>query len=399
VAKIGRWIESSEINIRARSLLRAGAGSSGRVYYAFMYEVDAIVAGAGVIGLAVARALARSGRETLILEAAASFGTETSSRNSEVIHAGIYYPHGSLKARMCVTGREQLYRYCEHHGVPHRRCGKLIVATSEAQLPQLAAIHAAAIGNGVQLEKLSALQARDMEPPVRCVGALHSPLTGIVDSHAYMVALLGEAEAAGARLVCDSRVTAGRIEADGVVVEAGGTVRAKLLVNSAGLGAVSLAAAIEGVPLAQVPRLYLAKGSYFGLAARSPFSRLVYPIPEPGGLGVHLTLDMAGRARFGPDVEWVDAIDYAVDARRAERFYPVIREYWPELRDGALVPAYAGLRPKLSGPGEAAADFRIERAGPVINLFGIESPGLTASLAIADEVLRLAAGPPSPSAS
>lgn len=358
-----------------------------------MHEVDAIVAGAGVIGLAVARALARSGRETLILEAASSFGTETSARNSEVIHAGIYYPRGSLKARMCVAGREQLYRYCEHHDVPHRRCGKLIVATSETQLPQLEAIHAAAIGNGVQLEKLSAAQAREMEPELRCVGALHSPLTGIVDSHAYMVALLGEAEAAGARLVCNSRVTAGRIESGGVVVAVESTneeLRAGLLVNAAGLAATSLALSIAGVPVAEVPRLRLAKGSYFGLAGRSPFTRLVYPIPETGGLGVHLTLDMAGRARFGPDVEWVDAVDYAVDARRAERFYPVIREYWPELADGALLPAYVGVRPKLSGPGEAAADFRIERAGPVINLFGIESPGLTASLAIADEVLRIA---------
>jgi L-2-hydroxyglutarate oxidase LhgO len=355
-----------------------------------MYEVDAIVVGAGVIGLAVARALARSGRETLILEAASSFGTETSARNSEVIHAGIYYPRGSLKARLCVAGRDLLYGYCEHHGVPHRRCGKLIVATSETQLPQLQAIHAAAIANGVQLERLPAAQAREMEPELRCVGALHSPLTGIVDSHAYMVALLGEAEAAGARLVCDSRVTAGRIESSGVVVAIEGSneeIRTELLVNAAGLGATSLAGAIEGLPIAQVPRLFLAKGSYFGLAGRSPFSRLVYPIPEVGGLGVHLTLDMAGRARFGPDVEWVDEIDYEVDARRAERFYPVIREYWPDLRDGALLPAYAGVRPKLSGLREPAMDFRIERTGPVINLFGIESPGLTASLAIADEVL------------
>ena len=357
-----------------------------------MYEVDAIVVGAGVIGLAVARALARSGRETLILEAAASFGTETSARNSEVIHAGIYYPRGSLKARMCVAGREQLYRYCEHHDVPHRRCGKLIVATSETQLPQLEAIHSAAIGNGVQLEKLSATQAREMEPQLRCVGALHSPLTGIVDSHAYMVALLGEAEASGARLVCNSRVTAGRVASDSVVIrveQSNEDIRTGLLVNAAGLGATSLAATIAGLPSAQVPRMVLAKGSYFALAGRSPFTRLVYPIPEPGGLGVHLTLDMAGRARFGPDVEWVDSLDYAVDPHRAERFYPVIREYWPDLPDGALLPAYAGVRPKLSGPGEPAADFRLERAGPVINLLGIESPGLTASLAIADEVMNL----------
>jgi L-2-hydroxyglutarate oxidase LhgO len=398
VAKIGRWIDSSEIFMRALWLLHAGAGSCGRVYYAFMYEVDAIVVGAGVIGLAVARALARSGRETLVLEAAGSFGTETSARNSEVIHAGIYYPRGSLKARLCVAGREQLYRYCEHHGVPHRRCGKLIVATSETQLPQLEAIRQAAMANGVQLEKLSATQAREMEPQLRCVGALHSPLTGIVDSHAYMVALLGEAEAAGATLVCGSRVTGGRLESAAVIVESSEVIRTELLVNAAGLGAPALAAGISGLPAAEVPRQQLAKGSYFGLAGRSPFTRLVYPIPEPGGLGVHVTLDMAGRARFGPDVEWVESIDYEVDARRAARFYPVIREYWPHLADGALLPAYAGVRPKLSGPGEPAADFRIERMGPVINLFGIESPGLTASLAIADEVLRIAAGPPSHSA-
>jgi L-2-hydroxyglutarate oxidase LhgO len=361
-----------------------------------MYEVDAIVVGAGVIGLAVARALARGGRDVLILEAAGSFGTETSARNSEVIHAGIYYPRGSLKARLCVTGRELLYRYCEHHGVPHRRCGKLIVATSEAQLPQLEAIHQAATANGVQLERLSAAQACAMEPELRCVGALHSPLTGIVDSHAYMVALLGEAEAAGARLVCDSRVTAARVDAEAVIVTAASSneeIRTGLLVNAAGLGAIALAARIEGLPMAQVPQLTLAKGSYFGLAGRSPFDRLVYPIPIPGGLGVHLTLDMAGRARFGPDVEWVDAVDYDVDPRRAAGFYPVIREYWPALPDGALLPAYAGVRPKIS-----TADFRIERAGPVINLFGIESPGLTASLAIADEVLRIAEEPPSLSA-
>jgi L-2-hydroxyglutarate oxidase LhgO len=363
-----------------------------------MYEVDAIVVGAGVIGLAVARALARNGRDTLILEAAASFGTETSARNSEVIHAGIYYPPGSLKARFCVAGRDLLYRYCEHRGLAHRRCGKLIVATSETQLTQLDAIHAAAAENGVLLERLSASQARAMEPELRCVQALHSPLTGIVDSHAYMMALLGEAEAAGARLLCNSRVSAGLVDGDGdgvvVAVESSNSseeIRAGLLVNAAGLGATSLALSIAGLPVHHVPRVHLAKGSYFGLAGRSPFSRLVYPVPEPGGLGVHLTLDMAGRARFGPDVEWVDAVDYAVDTRRAERFYPVIREYWPGLGDGALMPAYAGVRPKLSGPGEPAADFRIARTGPVVHLFGIESPGLTASLAIADEVLVLAA--------
>lgn len=361
-----------------------------------MHEVDAIVVGAGAVGLAVARALARSGRETLILEAADAFGTGTSSRNSEVIHAGIYYPRGSLKARLCVAGRDALYRYCENHGVEHRRCGKLIVATSEAQLAQLESIRAAAHGNGVDLELLSAAQAIGMEPRLSCVGALHSPLTGIIDSHGYMLALLGEAEGHGAALVCDSRVTAAQVDGHHVVVEAAGeAIRAKLLVNSAGLYAPELAGLIQGFPTDHVPRAFFAKGNYFTLAERSPFTRLVYPVPEPGGLGVHLTLDLAGRARFGPDVEWIDAPDYSVDKTRSEKFYAAIRKYWPELRDGSLEPAYAGVRPKLSGPGAGNEDFRIEGASthgvaPVINLFGIESPGLTASLAIAEVVAVMA---------
>ena len=363
-----------------------------------MNDVEVIVAGAGVIGLAIARTVARGGRDVMVLEAADAFGTVTSSRNSEVIHAGIYYPRGSLKARLCVGGREPLYEYCESHGVPHRRCGKLIVATSPDQVGELEKIKAAAAANGVILEQLTALQAHAMEPQVRCTGALFSPATGIIDSHAYMLSLLGEAERHGATLVCNSVVTGARLEGDGVLVSVNGgetQVRARLLINSAGLGAPALAAAIDGFPKAFVPRGYLAKGSYFTLAGRSPFSRLVYPVPEPGGLGVHLTLDLAGRARFGPDVQWVERVDYAVDPGRAERFYGEVRKYWPALPDGALEPAYSGIRPKLSGPGAASADFRIEGAAAhgvaaVINLFGIESPGLTASLAIADEVNAIA---------
>jgi L-2-hydroxyglutarate oxidase LhgO len=363
-----------------------------------MNDVEVIVAGAGVIGLAIARALALGGRDVMVLEAADAFGTVTSSRNSEVIHAGIHYPRGSLKARLCVGGRERLYEYCESHGVPHRRCGKLIVATTLEQLGELEKIKAAAAANGVILERLSALQAQAMEPQIHCTGALFSPATGIVDSHSYMLSLLGEAERHGATLACDSTVSGAQLDGDGVLVSVNGgetRLRARMLINSAGLGAPALAATIDGFPRAFVPRGYLAKGSYFTLAARSPFSRLVYPVPEPGGLGVHLTLDLAGRARFGPDVQWVEQEDYAVDPARADRFYGEVRRYWPALPDGALEPAYSGIRPKLSAPGQASQDFRIEGAAThgvaaVINLFGIESPGLTASLAIADEVVVMA---------
>ena len=363
-----------------------------------MDEVEVIVVGAGVIGLAIARALSRCGHEVLILEAADAFGTGTSSRNSEVIHAGIYYPHGSLKARLCVAGREQLYDYCESHGVPHQRCGKLIVATTQAQLQELTKIQAAAAGNGVGLEVLSAVEACALEPQLRCTGALHSPSTGIIDSHAYMLALLGEAEQRGAMLVCDSRVNGGAIASERVTLQiegAQGELSARLLVNCASLGAPALARSVAGFPAEHVPRAWLAKGNYFTLAGRAPFSRLVYPVPEPGGLGVHLTLDLAGRARFGPDVQWIEELDYTVDPRRSERFYEAVRAYWPGLADGTLEPAYAGIRPKISGPGEPNADFRIEGAEThgvrsVINLFGIESPGLTASLAIATQVADMA---------
>ena len=363
-----------------------------------MSDVEVVIAGAGVIGLAVARALSLNGRDVMVLEGADAFGTGTSSRNSEVIHAGIYYPRGSLKARLCVSGRERLYAYCETHGVPHKRCGKLIVATSESQLADLQKIKAAAEANGVALGQLSAEQALELEPALRCTGALLSPTTGIIDSHSYMLSLLGEAERHGATLICNSAVTAAKVEPDGITVSvnSGETrLKARLLINSAGLGAPELAGRIKGFPAANVPRGYLAKGNYFTLPGRSPFARLVYPVPEPGGLGVHLTLDLAGRARFGPDVQWVETMDYAVDPARSERFYGEVRKYWPALPDGALEPAYAGMRPKISAPGEPAADFVIQDASthgvrPVINLFGIESPGLTASLAIADEVAAMA---------
>jgi L-2-hydroxyglutarate oxidase LhgO len=362
-----------------------------------MNDVEVIIAGAGVIGLAIARTLALGGRDVMVLETADAFGTVTSSRNSEVIHAGIYYPRGSLKARLCVSGREKLYEYCETHGVPHRRCGKLIVATSLDQLGELEKIKAAAAGNGVILDQLSAVQAQIMEPQLRCTGALFSPTTGIIDSHAYMLALLGEAERHNATLVCESTVTGAHLENEGILVSVNGgetRLRARMLINSAGLGAPALAGKIEGFPEAFVPRAHLAKGNYFMLAGRSPFSRLVYPVPEPGGLGVHLTLDLAGRARFGPDVQWVEQVDYAVDPSRGDRFYGEVRKYWPGLVDGALEPAYSGMRPKISAPGAPNADFRIDGAAThgvaaVINLFGIESPGLTASLAIADEVAAL----------
>jgi L-2-hydroxyglutarate oxidase LhgO len=359
-----------------------------------MDEVDVVIVGAGVVGLAVARALAAAGRDVLILEAESAFGTGISARNSEVIHAGIYYPRGSLKARLCVAGRDRLYAYCNERGVPHRRCGKLIVATSEAQLGELSKIRVAAAANGVELESLSASEARALEPELSCTGALNSPATGIVDSHAYMLALLGDAEAHGATLVCGSGVKSAEVHSGGIELhleQSEATLRAKLLVNCAGLGAPQLAQAIRGFPREHVPRAWLAKGNYFTLGGRSPFQRLVYPVPEPGGLGIHLTLDLAGRARFGPDVQWIERLDYEVTVARGESFYAAIRRYWPGIADGSLQPAYAGIRPKISGPGEPAADFRIE--GPethgvpgVIHLFGIESPGLTASLAIAEQV-------------
>ncbi len=360
--------------------------------------VDCVVVGGGVVGLAVARALAMRGREVLVLEAANAIGTGVSSRNSEVVHAGLYYPTGSLKARLCVQGRDLLYEYCAERGVPHRRCGKLIVATSAAQLPGLDAIEAQARTNGVHdVRRLSRAEAQALEPALACVAALHSPSTGIVDSHALMLALLGDLEHAGGILALNSPLALADIASDAIKLEAadGTRLRARTVVNAAGLQAPQLAARIAGLDAAHVPRAHYAKGSYFTLAGRSPFSQLIYPIPEPGGLGVHLTLDMGGQAKFGPDVQWVASEhDLQVDPARAAAFYAEVRKYWPALRDGALAPGYAGIRPKIHGPGAAAADFVIQ--GPqvhgiagLVNLFGIESPGLTSALAIAEHVAAL----------
>lgn len=366
------------------------------------YEADVLVIGAGVVGLACARELARQGREVVIIEANNAIGLETSSRNSEVIHGGLYYASGSHKAALCVAGRALLYEFCSEFGVAHRRCGKLIVATGEAQHDKLDALAQQAARNGVgDIERLTREQARALEPALECTAALLSPSTGVIDSHALMYALLGDAETHGAQLAVNTPAVAGRLFHDAIEIETGGEVptvlSAKSVVNAAGLQAVATASRIEGFPRAHLPTAHLARGSYFQLAGRAPFSRLVYPLPEPGGLGVHLTLDLAGQARFGPDVEWVDVIDYRVDASRADGFYAEIRKYWPALKDGALSPAYAGIRPKISGPEEPAADFMIQ--GPsehgvagLVNLFGIESPGLTASLAIAQAVARTLRG-------
>lgn len=358
-----------------------------------MDSADVVVIGAGVIGIAVARELALRGREVLLLEAAEQFGSGVSARSSEVIHAGLYYPRGSLKARLCVAGRERLYAFCREHGVDHRRCGKLVVAADEAQRPALQQLMAGARANGVPLEWLERAAARALEPALECAAALHSPETGIVDAHAYMRALLAEAEAHGATLVCHCSVTRLVLAEQAVLIGVNGAapqLQARLVVNSAGLHAPALARLMEGFPARHIPQSYFVKGSYFALRGRAPFQRLVYPLPVDGGLGIHLTLDLAGGARFGPDVEWVEANDYAVDARRAAQFYAAVRGYWPGLDDGRLQPGFASMRPRISAPGQPLADFRIDGAAlhgvpTVLNLFGIESPGLTASLALASE--------------
>lgn len=366
-----------------------------------MDSVETVVVGAGVVGLAVARELARTGREVVVLESEPAFGTVTSARNSEVIHAGLYYEPGSLKASLCIEGRALLIEFCRSHQVGYRLCGKLIVAATETQRTGLERIEQRARAAGADpLQWLAAAEARALEPALACRHALLSPATGIVDSHGLMRALLGDAEDHRAMLAVASRVTAARIQPAGgfeleVVVQGQGMrLHCAELVNAAGLGAQHLATRIEGLAPECVPPLYLAKGNYFALSGRCPFSRLIYPIPNEAGLGVHLTLDLAGQGRFGPDVQWVEAIDYDVDPCRGEAFYAEIRSYWPDLRDGALQPAYAGVRPKLVGPTALAADFRIDgaqRHGVIglVNLFGIESPGLTASLAIGRKVHTL----------
>ena len=351
-----------------------------------------MVIGAGVVGLAIARALASSGREVVILEQESLIGSHTSARNSEVIHAGIYYPAGSLKAQFCVAGKQALYDYCATRHIPHRRCGKLIVATNDEEAAALDGIAARAAANGVHdLKRISGDEARAMEPELMCTAALHSPSTGIIDSHAYMLSLLGEAEDCGAMLAFETPVLRVAPATGGYRVETGGaesmTLIARELVNSAGHGAPALA-------LANRPKQYFARGNYFTLSGKAPFSRLIYPVPVHGGLGVHSSVDLQGKTKFGPDVEWVEGEDYSLDPARGDSFYRAIRHYWPGLADGTLAPDYAGVRPKISGPGEPAADFRID--GPQghglpghVALYGIESPGLTSSLAIAGHVSAL----------
>ena len=364
-----------------------------------METIDCIVVGAGVVGLAVARRLARDGREVLVLESADDVGTEGSSRNSEVIHAGIYYPSDWLKTRLCVAGRERLYRYCEARGVPHRRLGKLIVATRAEDRPRLDEYRAQALRNGVgELRRVEAAELRELEPAVRAVAGLLSPQTGIIDSHALMLSLQGDLEAAGGLVSLRSPFVSARHEADGLIVRAGDDgdteVRCATLVNCAGLSAQHVAGAIAGLDPATIPPLRLAKGQYYVLSGRAPFRRLVYPLPEEGGLGIHVTLDLAGQARFGPDVHWVDTVDYRFDPAPVGDVIATIRGYYPELDESRIQPGYTGIRPKLSGPGEPPMDFVI--SGPadhgvpgLVGLYGIESPGLTACLAIADHVAGL----------
>ncbi len=374
-------------------------------------HVDTVVIGAGVVGLAVARALALAGREVLVLEACDTFGTATSARNSEVIHAGIYYPAGSLKARLCVQGRHLLYEHCAARGVAHRRCGKLIVACSDAQVDELRSIEGRARANGVDdLRWLSRDEALALEPQLDCQAALLSPSTGIVDSHGLMLSLLGDLENAGGLLAVNSEVTwlsaqSGQAQSaiKLVVKEAGRdgaemALQARQVVNAAGLGALALAHRTQGLPPQGLPPLPTrwAKGNYFTLSGRAPFSHLIYPVVERDSpsLGVHLTLDMGGQAKFGPDVQWQDTdSDFSVDASRAAAFYDEVRRYWPGLPDGALQSGYAGIRPKITGPGDSAADFFIQ--GPrqhgvagLVNLLGIESPGLTSCLALGEAVRR-----------
>ncbi len=363
-----------------------------------MERIDCVVIGAGVVGLAVARALALAGREVMVLEAADAIGTQTSSRNSEVIHAGIYYPAGSLKAELCVKGRAMLYDYCAVRGVGHQRCGKMLVATSEDQREQLYSVILKAASNGVHdLVLLTREQALAMEPQLQCVAAVYSPSTGIIDSHALMLAYQGDLENAGGMVVFNTPLVRAQVVGSGIELHAqdGTELIANSVVNAAGLFAPELALRFEGLAPQHIPPAYFCKGNYFTLSGRSPFSRLIYPVPQAAGLGVHLTIDLGGQAKFGPDVEWVDsADDLVVDPARGDAFYAEVRKYWPGLPEGSLIAGYAGMRPKIAGPHEASKDFMIQ--GPeqhsvqgLVNLFGIESPGLTSSLAIAERVAEL----------
>jgi len=371
-----------------------------------VYDVDTVVIGAGAVGLACAAALARAGADVLVLEAANGIGMGVSSRNSEVVHGGMYYPTGSLRHQLCVAGRRKLYAYLDARGVAYKKHGKLIVAAGEAEIPQIEAIHRRGQENGVEgLELIDAAAIKKLEPALTCVAAVVSPETGVLDSHGYMLALQGEIEDAGGSVAFNTPV--GRVNpvAGGYAIETGGNDATRIicrrLVNSGGLSAVGIAHRIEGLDVAHIPAMTLAKGNYFSFPGRPAISRLIYPAPVEGGLGVHVTLDLAGRMRFGPDVEWLDDndpshVDYRVDPKRADSFYEAIRRYWPGLPDGALAPDYSGCRPKLSGRGQPARDFRID--GPevhalqgLVNLFGIESPGLTSSPAIADAAAALLA--------
>ncbi len=357
--------------------------------------MQVLVIGAGVVGLAVARAAARKGHDVVVAEAANAIGTGISSRNSEVIHGGMYYATGTLRGRHCVAGRRMLYDFCAAHGVPHRKCGKLVVATNEVEFEKIHAIETQGKINGVEgLDMLGANAARALEPELSCIGALHSPETGIIDSHRYMLALRGDLEDAGGAIAFNTPVQ-GAVRKNGQWRVAfggnGGAFAFDAMVNCAGLGAQAVARAMEDYPATRVPRLVLGKGNYFSFAGKPAFTRLIYPTPIVGGLGVHVTLDLAGRMRFGPDVEWVDSENYDVNPARAELFYARIRTYWPGLPDGSLAPDYSGIRPKLTGPGEPQADFLIDTPAQhglpgLVQMFGIESPGLTSSLSLGEEV-------------
>ncbi len=364
-----------------------------------METIDCAVIGAGVVGLAIARKLAMSGREVVILEAEDAFGTHISARNSEVIHAGIYYASGSMKARLCVAGRRQLYPYCAEHDVNHKRIGKVIVATDDSEVAGLKKYKAQAEANGVDdLRMLTQAELAEMEPAVRCVAGFLSPSTGIIDSHGLMLSYLGEAEDKGAMLALSSPVLSGKVESDGIVLNVGGaeamTVKCRTVILSAGLNAPAVARTIKGIPPATIPPTYYAIGHYYTLTTKSPFNRLIYPVARPDWLGVHVTIDLGGRVKFGPDFEWIDRVDYKFDERREASFYKAIRHYYPGLQDGTLSPGYTGIRPRITGPGEPVQDFTLhgkaEHGVPGLAcLYGIESPGLTSSLAIADHVAQM----------